>query len=269
MLRHIAQIILLGAMPTALRGHGMLGYPCPRKAVGMAPDHSPRFCAQAMLRMPILIASILFGAAALSAADPPAKDKPAWKSLFDGKTLGSWKAADLGGDGKVHVKDGAIVMDEGKPMTGIVYSKADFPKMDYEVSFEGQKQDGDDFFCTTIFPVGDSHCSLVVGGWGGQVVGLSNVNHENASENETASAKTFEQNKWYKIRLRVTKDHIKAWIGDDSVVDLDTTDRKITLHRACEPIKPFGFATYKTTGAVRAIQVRPLTDAEKKPAATP
>jgi hypothetical protein len=203
------------------------------------------------------------------AGDPPAKDKPAWKSLFDGKSLDGWKAVDFTGGGKVHVQDASIVMDTGAPMTGVVYSKSDFPKVDYEVSFEGKKIEGDDFFCTTIFPVNDSHCSLGVGGWGGMVVGLSNVNHEAASENETAGSKEFERNKWYKVRLRVTKDRIKAWIDDDSIVDLDTTDCKITLHRACEPCKPFGFATWKTTGAVRNVQVRPLTDAEKKPAAPP
>jgi hypothetical protein len=64
----------------------------------------------------------------------------------------------------------------------------------------------------------------------------------------------------------VTADRIRAWIDDDQVVDLETTDRKITLHSACNPCKPFGFATWKTTGAVKNVRVRPLTDAEKKPA---
>jgi hypothetical protein len=207
---------------------------------------------------------------AVVAAEPPAaKDKPAWKPLFDGKSLDGWKTPDFTGGGKVHVCDGSIVLDKGTPMTGVVFAKGDFPKLDYEVSFDGQKLDGDDFFCTTIFPVGESFCSLVIGGWGGSVVGLSSVDHEDASENETATSKEFERNKWYAIRLRVTKDRIKAWIGDDSVVDLETTDRKITLHRACEPCKPFGFVTWKTAGAVRNVRVRPLTEAEKKPAANP
>lgn len=202
--------------------------------------------------------------ALLAAADPPAKDKDGWKPLFDGKSLDGWKACDFTGTGKVHVRDGALVMDRGTPMTGAAYTKADFPKLDYEVSFEGKKVDGDDFFCTTTFPVADSFCSLVVGGWGGRVVGLSSINHEDASENETTGAMEFKSDRWYKVRIRVTKDRVQAWIDNEQVVNLDTTDKKLTIRRECEPCKPFGFATWKTTGAVRALRVRPLTDAEKR-----
>src|SRR5947209_6205238 len=102
--------------------------------------------------------------------------KAGWKSLFDGKSLDGWKPADFGGDARVFVKDGAIVMEKGKLMSGVTYRRGDFPKMDYEVTLEGKKLAGDDFFCTTTFPVGDSFCSLVVGGWGGSLVGLSSLN---------------------------------------------------------------------------------------------
>ena len=101
--------------------------------------------------------------------------------------------------------------------------------------------------------------NAVAGGWGGTIVGLSNVNSENASANITTMTKEFDNGKWYKFRLRVTKEHIKAWINDDQVVDLETADRRITLHGACEPCKPFGFATWKTTGAVRNVRVRRVT----------
>jgi hypothetical protein len=205
-------------------------------------------------RFGILALLIAFPAAG---GEPPAKRDP-WKSLFDGKSLTGWKAADFPKAGKVEVKDGAIVMQQGATMTGIAYTGKDFPKIDYEVTFEGKRVDGGDFFATTVFPFGEDSCSFVTGGWGGTVVGLSNVNHDNASENVTANSFDFENGKWYKFRLRVTKDHIRAWIGDDQVVDLDTTDRKISLHSACGPCKPFGFATWKTTGAVRNVRVRPV-----------
>jgi hypothetical protein len=194
---------------------------------------------------------------------PPAgkpKDKDGWKSLFDGKSLTGWKAADFRDAGKVSFKDGAIVMETGATMTGVAYTGGDFPKINYEVSFEGKRVEGDDFFATTIFPVGDSFCSFVTGGWSGSIVGLSNVNSANASENMTTTSKDFESGKWYKFRLRVTKDYIRAWIEDDQVVDLDTDGRTISLHGACGPCKPFGFAAWKTTGAVRNIRVRSVKD---------
>jgi hypothetical protein len=192
------------------------------------------------------------------------KEKAGWKDLFDGKSLDGWKAADFTEGGKVHVKDGAAVMEKGKKMTGLTYSRGDFPKVDYEVSLEGKKLDGDDFFCTTTFPVGKSFCSLVVGGWGGGVVGLSSLNSQDASENETTTRRDFQRDQWYRVRIRVTAERIVAWIDDDKVVDVETEGKKVGIRSECAPCKPFGFATWNTVGAVRNIRVRALTEAEKK-----
>jgi hypothetical protein len=194
----------------------------------------------------------------------PNQGKAGWKSLFDGKSLEGWKSADYVDSGKVHVKDGAIVMEVGKRMSGAAYARNDFPKMDYEATFEGKKVSGDDFFCTATFPVGKSFCSLVVGGWGGEVVGLSSLNGLDASENETGNAKQFKLNQWYRFRIRVTNDRITAWIDDQQMVDVDTTDRQISIRFECDLCKPFGFCTWNTVGAVRDIRVRSLTEAEKK-----
>ncbi|MGO9598371.1 MAG: family 16 glycoside hydrolase, partial [Isosphaeraceae bacterium] len=49
-------------------------------------------------------------------ADPPkpsAVDPYRWKELFDGKTLNGWKKTQFGGEGRVDVKDGMIVMEMG------------------------------------------------------------------------------------------------------------------------------------------------------------
>jgi hypothetical protein len=200
----------------------------------------------------------------LAPADPPAKSDPQPKSLFDGKTLDGWKAADYYGAGKVHVKDGLLVMDRGQVMTGVVYTRGDFPKMDYELTFEAKKVEGNDFFATATFPVGDSFCSFVVGGWAGQVVGLSSVDSSDASQNETRKEKEFKANQWYRIRIRVSQKRIEAWIDAEKMVDLDTTDRRISIRIECAACKPFGIATYETAGAVRDIRVRALTEAEKK-----
>jgi hypothetical protein len=201
------------------------------------------------------------------AGDQPGKDKDGWKALFDGKTLDGWKASKFSKGGKISVKDGAIIIEKGSAMSGVTYSQGDFPKIDYEVALEGKKLEGDDFFCTTTFPVGDSFCSFVVGGWGGTVVGLSSINSADASENETSKTKEFKKDRWYRIRIRVTKTRIEAWIDDDQLVDLDTQGRKISIRFECGPSKPFGIATWLTTGAIRDIRVRDLTAAEKKAAA--
>jgi hypothetical protein len=216
-------------------------------------------------RVSVGVALVVLVPISINQADTD-KARPEEKKLFDGKSLTSWKAIKFGDEGKVEVKDGAIVLSKGKPLTGIVYSKGDFPKMDYEVTLEGKKIAGDDFFCTTTFPVADAHCSFVVGGWRGTVVGISNVNGSNASENETNKYKEFKRDQWYRLRIRVTTNRIEAWIDKEKMVDLDTSDVTLSLHIASRPCRPFGIASYETTGAVRDIRVRPLSEAEKKAA---
>lgn len=190
------------------------------------------------------------------------KTKDSWKPLFDGKTLTGWKSANFGGEGEVLIKDSAIVMEAGNNMTGATYTKGDFPKMNYEVSLQGKRLKGNDFFCTTTFPVGDSFCSLVMGGWGGTIVGLSSLDFFDASENPTTKFIDFKKDQWYTVRIRVTQERIQAWIDDKSVVDVSTKGKKISIRAECDLCKPFGIATWRTTGAVRDIKVRTLTAAE-------
>jgi Domain of Unknown Function (DUF1080) len=207
----------------------------------------------------IVVSAIgLIAAAAEPDENPPGKAQTGWKSLFDGKTLTGWKQSDFYGAPKNHVKDGAIVLEKGKVMSGITYGKSDFPKMDYEVTLEAKRIAGEDFFCTTTFPVGKSFCSLVVGGWGGTVVGLSSLNSMDASMNETRKDKEFKPDQWYRIRIRVARKKIEAWIDAENMVDLDTTDRKISIRIECNASRPFGISTYQTSGAVRDIRVRTL-----------
>jgi hypothetical protein len=95
------------------------------------------------------------------------------------------------------------------------------------------------------------------------VVGLSNINSRDASENETTKRKTFKRDQWYRVRIEVTKDRIAAWIDDDKVVDVSTKDKKIAIRPECELCKPFGIATWRTSGAVRDVRVRPLAGGTK------
>ena len=216
-----------------------------------------------MLRLFSLLSALLVASAALSqVADQKNPDPAGCKSLFDGKSLKGWKSTNFGGEADVVVEDGAIVMDRGSNMTGITYDKDDFPKTNYEVTFEGKRLKGIDFFCTTTFPVGNDHCSLVVGGWAGAVVGLSSIDDRDASENETRKNMGFDNNKWYRVRIRVTPERITAWIDKDKVVDLATKGRKISIRPECDLSRPFGVCTWSSTGAVRDIRVRPLTEAE-------
>jgi hypothetical protein len=205
------------------------------------------------------------------AAKPDAQPKA--ESLFDGKTLKGWKTPQFGGEGKVSVKDGAIVLERGDTMTGITYT-GKIPTTDYELSLEAKRVDGVDFFATTTFPVGTSHCSFVVGGWGGPVVGLSSVDHYDAADNQTSKTKSFKLNQWYRLRIRVTKEKIQCWIDDEKMVDLKYHDpkdpqdssknHKISIRMECDLCRPLGISSWCTTGALRDIRLRPLAADEIK-----
>ena len=184
--------------------------------------------------------------------------EPEWVPLFDGKELGKWKATDFAGHADVSIKDGEILLPQGGDMTGINLEAAP-AKMGYEVEMMAKRVEGDDFFCGLTFPVGDKCVSLIVGGWGGSVVGISNVNGENASENETTQYRNFKKGVWYRIRVRVTKEKIQAWIDKDLIVDLETEGKSLDMRIGeIESSKPFGIATWRTAGALKDLRWRKL-----------
>ena len=193
---------------------------------------------------------------------PAEKPDPyAWKNLFDGKTLTGWKTPEFGGEGKVVVKDGMIVMEMGNMMTGVTWT-GEVPRVNYELSLEGMKLDGTDFFCTTTFPVGEEPCSLVVGGWGGTVVGLSNVDFYDAANNMTATFNNFQKDKWYWVRIRVTEAKIEAWIDDEKIVEQERKGHKFGIRFEVELCQPLGISTWCTSGAVRNVRIRKLKPEE-------
>ena len=207
----------------------------------------------------VLAACMLLGSASRSQAETPAA---AGTSLFDGKTLGHWKPTAFGGEGDVEVKDGLLLLGAGNPMTGVTWT-GDIPKMDYEISLDAKRVDGSDFFCALTFPVGKDPCSFIAGGWGGGVVGLSNIDGSDASENETTKYLEFERDRWYKIRVRVTTEKIQAWIDKHEMVDLETKDRRISIRTEVELSRPLGIACYSTKAALREIKVIRLDSARK------
>jgi hypothetical protein len=176
-------------------------------------------------------------------------------SLFDGKNLGHWKVTEFGGQGKVYVKDGTIVLEMGNDLTGVHWT-GPLVRMNYEITLEAMRVAGSDFFCGLTFPVGPNPCSLILGGWGGTVCGLSNIDYYDAANNETTRVISFENGRWYRVRLCVTPDKIEAWLDDSKLVDVVTTGRKISIRPEVDPSQPLGIASWRTTAAIRNIRVR-------------
>lgn len=174
--------------------------------------------------------------------------------IFNGNTLEGWEITNFGPQGPVTVSAGEIILGMGDGCTGITYKKP-FPEMDYKVCLEAKRVSGVDFFCGMTFPVGKDPCSLIVGGWGGTIVGLSSIDGMDASENETTRMMKFERDRWYEICLEVREAGIKAWIDDSLVVDFARRGEKLSVRPEVELSRPFGICTWTTTASLRNIRV--------------
>jgi hypothetical protein len=174
--------------------------------------------------------------------------------IFDGESLKGWEITNFGPQGPVYVSGGEIILGMGDGCTGITW-KGNFPSVNYTVSLDARRVEGNDFFCGMTFPAGKDPCTLIVGGWGGTTVGLSSIDGLDASDNVTRKLMQFEKNRWYHIRLDVTDDAIKAWIDSLNVVDFTIGKRKLSIRPEVELSKPFGIASWNTTAALKNIRL--------------
>jgi hypothetical protein len=234
------------------------------------------FCSRRRGRAASWIAIILaaLGCSASAIAAQPAKGselkspatapKGEWVNLFNGRSLAGWMQSNFESVGGVSIEapfrggPGAIIIEKGTTLSGITWTNgAALPRTNYEISLEAMKLEGTDFFCGLTLPVGKDACTFIVGGWSGMVVGISSVDYMDASENDTTTGMDFADNRWYRIRVRVTDAKIEAWIDDKLMVDLELKDRKISLRPGdIQHSLPLGIATYMTRAALRNIRMR-------------
>jgi hypothetical protein len=173
-----------------------------------------------------------------------------WKPL-----KGHWETCSFGGDGPVTIADDKITLEIGDPLTGVRWTKP-FPKDNFELRLQARRTEGFDFFCAVTFPIGDGQCSLVLGGWGGGLVGISSIDGNDASSNETTQFKEFKNGQWYDIRIRVTKERLQCFIDDDDWVDFEREDHDFDIRLEMDPALPLGLANYQCGSEMRRIETR-------------
>ena len=182
-------------------------------------------------------------------------------TLFDGKNLDDWERTDFAGKGDIRIdENGSMVLEMGAELSGVHWKgKTELPKINYEVTLQAKRTMGSDFFCGLTFPFKESHATLILGGWGGSLIGISSLDDFDASENDTGDAYVFEDKKWYDVRLRVTEAKLQVWLDDKMVIDSDVEGRKVSMRFGeIEMSVPFGICTYATTGVLRNIKIKKL-----------
>jgi hypothetical protein len=176
----------------------------------------------------------------------PKKEESKWKPLFEKDSLKGWEITNFGGEGTAEVNEGVLRLDRGEPMTGVTTIRKDFPKENFEMRWKASRVDGSDFLAGVTFPVGNEFCSLICGGWGGGLVGLSSINGNDASENETTGFRQFKNKQWYAFRVRVDKTQITVWIDDEEVIKTEREGKKFSLRGEVFKSKPLGYCVFQS-----------------------
>ena len=183
-----------------------------------------------------------------------------WAPLMDGKTMNGWETA-LFSEGEPFVEDGIYVLPQppyGGLSTGLSLIKnSTIPAVNYIIYYEARRVDGNDIFGGLSFPYKNTYATLVIGGWGGSICGLSSIDGKDALDNETTTRVNFNEDQWYPVTLRVTTDSIRAVVGDVKVVDISTAGKRIHIRRGTIG-SGLTFITYYTTGEIRNVRLKRL-----------
>lgn len=158
----------------------------------------------------------------------------------------------------MHQEGGVLVLEPGSPLTGVLLA-ADLPER-YELEVCAARLQGNDFFCALTFPVAGAHLTLVLGGWGGTVCGLSNLDGLDAAHNDTRRLHHFETGVVQRVRLVVTPARVAVTLAGEPFLACDLRGRQLSLRAEMAPCRPLAVASYATRAAVASVRWRPLPD---------
>lgn len=192
-------------------------------------------------------------------------DRPAGRSslaLLQPPWLKQWTSANIPDQGEVSIQSNALVLKAGQPMTGVRFDgwqQAGLPCSGYTVEYQARRVDGRDFFGALTFPVrtSDTCATLVLGGWGGAVTGISSIDFSDANENQTRSEQRYENGRWYAVKLRVGEGDLQVFLDGRIIVNVSIRGRNISLRAGfIDHCAPFGFASYASTCEVKDLRVQ-------------
>lgn len=161
----------------------------------------------------------------------------------------------FGGEGLAEIGESALTLAQGVPLSGVTYTGTP-PKPPYTLEVEFTKLLGNDFPCAVTFPVAGSHLSLVLGGWGGTVCGLSSLDGLDAARNATRFVRAFPVGQRTSVRLEVEPTAVRAWVDGERVVEVDLVGRWVAVREELLPSRPLGLAAFATAVEFHAVRWR-------------
>ncbi|MEI8214009.1 MAG: DUF1080 domain-containing protein [Planctomycetota bacterium] len=220
----------------------------------------------AWLLLSTFMGSSLIGHALSQDAKPvPAKtekgdknEETGWRPLLPKDGLEGWEITNFGGEGEIENKEGVLLLGRGDPLTGITRLGKDFPTENYEVQWSAQRAEGSDFFAGITFPVGKEYCSFICGGWGGGLIGISSINGNDASENETAKYRNFKNGQWHHFRIRVDATNITVWLDNEQIVEVARANRKFSVRAEVMRSRPLGYCVFQSKVFIKDWEYRTI-----------
>lgn len=146
--------------------------------------------------------------------------------------------------------DHLLRLAKGDPGTGVNY-RGPVPTMNYTIAAEARRIEAQDFFYGLTFPIRDQHASLIIGGWGGGVYGVSNLDGYSAVENETTGYVPFENDRWYQIVLSVQPKRISVELDGKKIIDFETATHQYAVWEEQSSMIPLGIATWDAAAEIR------------------
>ena len=201
------------------------------------------------------LAALMLSAAC---AAPQATTGSDWGLLLGAEHTEGWTSTPFGGEGEIQAEDGLLVFEMGSPMTGMNWIGEPLPTSGYELEVKASRLMGTDFFCGLSFPVGEEHATLIMGGWGGALTGLSCIDGNDASTNETTRFQSYELGRIYTARIRVTETHITTWLDGEKLHSVSLAGKSISLRPEVFPSQPLGFAAFQTRAGLESLKLRRL-----------
>ncbi|MAW62042.1 MAG: hypothetical protein CMJ94_14590 [Planctomycetes bacterium] len=171
-----------------------------------------------------------------------------------------WESVSFGGEGEVEYEAAgpALTMRFGSPLTGVRWSGELPLSPHYEIEVRAARLDGSDFFCALNLPLGNSEVSVVLGGWGGALCGLSCVDGQDASMNASRSFRDFQPGRSYRLRVRVDGEAIRAWVDEEPLFEQLRDGVAFSLRTEVQPVGRLGISCFQTSARIEGVRWRPL-----------
>lgn len=128
----------------------------------------------------------------------------------------------------------------------------------YEIELQARRTRGNDIFLGLTFPVGPKQsASLILGGWGGGICGITAVDGQSANDNPYKTIHTFDNNRWYRVKLQVTPTRVRAWLDGERLFTVEQAQVKaFSVRDEVEPTVPLGLFTFASSAEIKDFKVR-------------